>query len=114
MNTPSTEPAPQSGGAPADVRHDPQASRFSVPLGDDSAVAEYERRGDTITFTHTIVPSEHEGQGIGGRLARAAMDHARRERLQVVPQCPFIAAWVKRHPDYHDIVHPDWRDQLAG
>lgn len=108
MTKPSAEP-------PTDVRHEPDAGRFSLPLGGGSdAIAEYHRDGDTLVFTHTEVPSEHEGQGVGGRLARAALDHARAEGLRVVPQCPFIAGWVKRNPEYLEVVHPEWRDRLTG
>ena len=124
--SPSPEPSrPAAGGStassgaarsgtPADVRHEPDANRFALPLGDTEAVAEYSRRGDTIVFTHTEVPSAHEGQGIGGRLARAAMEHARAEGLRVIPQCPFIASWVNAHPDFHDVVHPEFRARLEG
>ena len=98
----------------ADVHHDPAAGRFSLPLGDGEAVAEYSRQGDSIVFTHTEVPSAHEGKGIGSQLARAAMDHARAEGLRIVPRCPFIGSWVKGHPEYHDLVHPDWKRHLEG
>ena len=45
-----------------------------------------------------------EGQGLGARLARFALDDARERGLRVVPLCPFIAAFVKRHPEYQDLV----------
>ena len=47
---------------------------------------------------------EAEGQGIGGTLARAALDFARAEKLKVVPMCQFIAAFIKRHHEYRDLV----------
>lgn len=115
MTRSSPEQSRTRSAAPAaDVRHEPDAGRFVVTLGGDEAVAEYTRQGDTIAFTHTVVPSEHEGRGIGGRLAQAALEHARAERLQVIPQCQFIAGWVAEHREYHDLVHPDWRSRLPA
>ena len=119
MTQPSPEQSRARRGAPSaesatDVRHEPDAGRFVVPLGDDEAVAEYSREGDTIAFTHTVVPSAHEGQGVGSRLASAALVHARAEGLRVIPQCHFIAGWVADHPEYHELVHPDWRSRLPA
>src|SRR5690606_17493780 len=54
--------------------------------------------------THTVVETAAEGRGVGSALARTALDAARAEGLRVVPQCPFIAAYIARHPDYADLV----------
>ena len=96
------------------VRHEPDAHRFVADLDGEEAVAEYWPDGRTVTFTHTEVPPAFEGRGVGSALARAALDHARAEGLEVVPQCPFILAWVKRHRDYHDLVQAEWRDRMSG
>lgn len=84
-------------------------NRWEARLGDgpDAPVvgyAAYRREGDRITFTHTVVEPEHEGEGVGSALARAALDGVRSAGLRVVPQCPFVAAWIRRHPDYADLV----------
>jgi predicted GNAT family acetyltransferase len=50
-----------------------------------------------------------EGQGIAGRLVKAALDDARSQRLTVVPICRFVAAYIRRHPEYRDMVFPDFR-----
>lgn len=89
------------------VTHDAQASRFEATVNGQRATAEYARKGDTIVFTHTTVPPALEGRGIGSALARAALDYARAEGLAVVPRCPFIAEYVKEHPEYHDLVQRD-------
>ena len=68
------------------------------------AVSAYRRNDDTIIFTHTEVPPHLEGKGIGNQLARAALDYARSEELKVVPRCPFISAFIRRHPEYQDLV----------
>jgi hypothetical protein len=57
-----------------------------------------------MTIPHTEVQSRFEGQGLGARLARFVLDDARERGLRVVPRCPFIAAYIKRHPEYADLV----------
>jgi len=87
------------------VHDDPERSWYEARVDDRRAgVAAYRLRDGVITFTHTVVEDAYEGQGIGGALARAALDDVRRRGLAVVPRCPFIAAWIERHPDYADLV----------
>lgn len=95
--------------ADVDVINNTEAGRFEVHIGGDVAYAEYRMTGRGILFPHTEVPSAFEGKGIGGALARTALDWARSQGQQVLPTCPFISAWIKRHPDYHDLVHPLYR-----
>jgi predicted GNAT family acetyltransferase len=78
--------------------------RFELKLGDEKAVAEYVRKGKKIYFTHTEVPPHLEGQGLGNALAKAALDYSRSEGLTVVPRCRFIAAYIRRHKEYQDLV----------
>ena len=51
-------------------------------------------------FTHTEIDAACEGRGFGTRLVRGALENARREGLHVLPLCPFVAAIVRRHPEY--------------
>ena len=87
-----------------EIRHDADRSRFVADTQFGEATLEYMRDGKRIVFTHTGVPSEIEGQGIGTALARAGLDHAQREGLTVKPMCPFVAAFVKRHPEYQPLL----------
>lgn len=81
--------------------------RFEIFVGDERAgVAMYEQIGAVRTFTHTIIDPKFEHRGLGGILARSALDDARAHSYEVVPQCPFIAAYIRRHPDYTDLL-PD-------
>ncbi|MFL6028108.1 MAG: GNAT family N-acetyltransferase [Friedmanniella sp.] len=87
------------------VHDNPERSWYEARVDDRRAgVAAYRLRDGVITFTHTVVEDAYEGQGIGGALARAALDDARRRGLAVVARCPFISAWIERHPDYADLV----------
>jgi uncharacterized protein len=90
------------------VVNNAEESQFEVRVGGQLAVAAYHLSDDTITFTHTEVPDALEGQGVAGRLARAALDHARANELRVVPMCAFIASYIKRHPEYQELVSTSW------
>ncbi len=65
-----------------------------------------------IVFTHTEVPEALEGHGIAAKLAHTALEHARAQRLTVVPLCPFVASYIRRHAEYQGLVHPDYRAQV--
>jgi predicted GNAT family acetyltransferase len=88
------------------VTDDPQHHRFVIQVdGVTVGVAEYRLAGeDRIIFTHTEVDQTYEGQGLGSTLAAAALDQARDRGLAVEPRCPFIAAYIQRHPEYADLV----------
>ena len=88
-----------------EVRNDPARSRYVVTVdGAEAGYAEYHRRGDVVVFTHTVIQPEFEGQGVGSTLARSALDDVRAQGGTVVPRCPFIHAYIERHPEYADLV----------
>jgi hypothetical protein len=62
------------------------------------------RHGDVITAIHTEVDPDAEGKGVGSELARTLFDDARAAGRQVDVECKFVASWVKRHPEYQDLV----------
>jgi predicted GNAT family acetyltransferase len=86
------------------VKKNDEQKRFEIEVGGRIAVVEYIETKTMITYTHTEVPQAMEGQGIGSKLARTALDYARENDLQVMPLCPFIAAYIRRHPEYRDLV----------
>jgi len=61
--------------------------------------------GGGILLLHTEVDDAFEGQGVGSLLVRQALDSVRGEGLRVVAQCPFVRAWIERHPEYADLTH---------
>lgn len=73
--------------------------RFELTADGAVAIAAYERDGDTIVLTHTVVPEALRGEGIGSRLIAGALAQVRDDGLKVVPQCPFVAAFLREHPD---------------
>ena len=84
---------------------DPAAGRYELFVsGTLAGLATYVLSDDTMTIPHTEVQPRFEGQGLGARLAKFALDDARRRGLRVVPRCPFIAAYIERHSEYADLV----------
>jgi predicted GNAT family acetyltransferase len=88
-----------------EVRDNRDRSRFEILVdGEVAGFADYRLREGRITFTHTEVDDEHEGEGLGSTLARHGLDAARAAGLAVYPSCPFTADWIKRHPEYVELV----------
>lgn len=67
------------------------------------AIAAYRQQGDSLVFVHTEVPPADEGKGIGAQIVRAVLDDSRKRGFKVVPACSFVAAFMRRHPEYNDI-----------
>lgn len=78
--------------------------RFEIPTEVGTATLTYVRSGDTLDLTHTKVPPEMEGRGYGSALARAALDFARAQHLRIIPTCPFVQSFLRRHKEYADLV----------
>ena len=95
------------------IENNAGANRWEAHIDEDLATAEYRRSGNTIFFIHTDVPRVLEGKGVASRLVKTALDDARLQHLAVVPFCPFVASFIRRHPDYKDLVHPDYRHLIG-
>ncbi|MEE1787551.1 GNAT family N-acetyltransferase [Streptomyces sp. SP17BM10] len=88
------------------VRDAEERNRFEAWVDDRMAgFAEYLRSDNLVVYPHTLVERDFEGQGVGGALARAALDDARARNLPVLATCPFIKAWMLRHPEYVDLAY---------
>ncbi|HLU08226.1 MAG TPA: GNAT family N-acetyltransferase [Oceanobacillus sp.] len=83
-----------------DVKHNPEAKRFEIQLGDQLAMVEYMLAGNNIIFTHTEVPPAFEGQGIANRMVKFALDYAVNAGYKIQPLCPVVKHYVDRHPEY--------------
>jgi uncharacterized protein len=100
-------PDEERGTGDPDVVDVPASSRYEIRVdGARAGVAEYHRRAGepTISFTHTEVDDAHAGQGLAGRLVRAALDDVRTRDLAVLPFCPYVRSWIGKHPEYADLV----------
>jgi uncharacterized protein len=78
--------------------------RFELAVDGHIAASYYEIAGPVITFVHTEVPPEFGGKGIGSKLIAGALDQVRSEGLKVIAQCPFVKAFIDKHPDYADLL----------
>ncbi len=91
------------------IENNENAHRWEARVGESVAFSTYRLNGETIHFLKTRVPPELEGQGVAGRLVKAALDDARAKHLTVVPICRFVTTYIRRHPEYRDLVYPDFR-----
>lgn len=87
-----------------EIRDDAAEERFEMEVEGKLAYLTYRREDGALYLLHTDVPRELEGNGLGSRLVRHALDAARAEGVDVVPLCPFVGAYVRRHPEYGDLV----------
>jgi predicted GNAT family acetyltransferase len=89
------------------VEDNPMVTRYEARInGALAGISEYELTPDTIIFLHTVVAQKYEGQGVGGAIARYALDDARARGLNVRALCPFIRSWLGRHHEYSDLIQP--------
>lgn len=95
---------PNGTGAPV-VADNAAKSRYELHVGDQLAgFVNYRLRGDVINLIHTEVDPKFQGAGFAGHLAKATLDDARARHLMVLATCPYIRSWIRRHPDYADLV----------
>ena len=92
------------------VSDNAQAQRFELHQdGQVAGYAEYRPAGPDLMFTHTEVMEGHEGQGLGSILVEQALKEVRARGQHVVPMCPFVATFIREHPEYVDLVQPGQR-----
>ena len=93
---------------------EPGESRYGARVGDRLAgYVSYRRSRESIAFLHTEVEPEFEGEGIGGALVSAVLDDVRERGLELLPFCPFVNSYLRRHPEYVDLV-PESRRREFG
>jgi len=86
------------------VRDAKDRHRFELEADGHVAFSTYERSGGTITILHTERPKELGGRGIGTALAHGMLELIRAEGLKVKPLCPFVKAYMGKHPEYSDLM----------
>jgi predicted GNAT family acetyltransferase len=86
------------------IRNNETESRFESEVDGKLSFIEYKLAPHRIIFVHTEVPEELAGRGIAQEMAKTALDHARQNKLHVVALCSYVAAYIKRHPEYQDLV----------
>jgi uncharacterized protein len=86
------------------VRDNTALSRFELDADGVTAVANYRVAGNVMTITHTEVPPHARNRGIASRLIEGVLVEARARGLKIVPLCPFVSAYVDKHPEYRDLL----------
>ena len=96
---------------PADelrVVDDPDELRYELRLGGTRVgFLAYRREPGVVVLVHTDVDPAYEGQGLASRLVAGALADVRGRGLRIVPLCPFVAGYLRRHPEQADLVVPD-------
>ena len=87
-----------------EVLHNPENKRFEITIDGHLNKVEYLLAADRIIFTHTEVHPSLEGQGIAALLAKAGLEYAQAHQLKVMPLCPYVASYIKRHPQYQALL----------
>ena len=88
----------------SEIRNNESLHRYELDADGQSAVAYYKLAPGVITLTHTETPVALHGRGIASRLVRGALEDARARGLKVVPKCPFVSAYMARHPEFGDLL----------
>lgn len=88
-----------------EVKNNRSKNQFEANLNGKTALIKYRKEADgTLDLFHTEVPDEFEGRGAGSQLVKAALEQIKADDLKINPSCPFIAAYIKRHPEYRNLV----------
>jgi predicted GNAT family acetyltransferase len=98
------------------IDDNPEDQRYEAFVdGQLAGFIQYQLRHGSITMYHTEVEPSFEGQGIGTELAKVALADIKDRGLELAPLCPFIADYIRRHPDeYLEIVAPSMRGKLLS
>ena len=86
------------------VTNNKEKKRFEASVNDQIAYLEYIPAGKNMVLSHTEVPERLEGQGIGGRLVGQVLETVNSGDQKIIIVCPFVAAYIKKHPEYLDLI----------
>ena len=96
-----------------EIRDNAEAKRYELEVEGQTAVVIYNPVAGGLLITETIVPIPLEGRGIASRMARHVLADLKERGLLILPTCPFFAGYLKKHPEYADLVHPGYRAALG-
>ena len=96
------------------VMHNAEAHRFETTVDGLRSLLSYRRFPDRLLLQHTEVPSPLERQGLATKLTRTAVDFARANQLRVVPLCPYVLHFLRRHPEYQDLLSVNDQELLQS
>lgn len=86
-----------------DIQHDPQEHKYFAVLDGHEGHVVYSEEGDGARdFHHTFVPPELRGQGVAEKIVRHALDDTRKQGLRYTASCPYVVAFLEKHPEYRE------------
>ena len=95
------------------VNDDPEHGRYLITVdGTEAGGAYYQIDRGRVRFTHTEIADEFGGRGLASKLAKAALDDVRATGRTAIPQCPFIAGYIRKHQEYLDVVDERHRQSV--
>jgi predicted GNAT family acetyltransferase len=86
------------------LRDNSTLNRYELDADGHTALLYYRIEPGVITLMHTEVPPELGGRGIGSTLVRNVLDAIRARGLKVIAKCPFVGAFIGKHPEYNDLL----------
>ncbi len=89
-----------------EVTHNPAENRFETWVDGQLSKLDYNIHDSTIVMMHVGVYPDHRGSGIAGKLTHVALEYAKEKKLRVIPMCSYVAAYIRKHPQYSDLMKP--------
>ena len=86
------------------LRQNTARNRYEFDIEGGEALAFYRLANGLMTFTHTEVPAQLRGRGLGSQMMRAVLEDVRAQGLKVIPRCPFVGDYIDRHPEFADLL----------
>ena len=87
-----------------EVKDNPASHRFEAVVEGKTAFIDYKLKDDEMKVLHTEVPKELEGRGIAGTMTRQVLEYIDTHHLQLIPLCPYMKSYLKKHPEYEHLV----------
>lgn len=88
------------------IKDNKEEERFELIVDGIPSIVEYKQKGKDIYLTHTEVPESQEGRGIAAALVEKVLTEIENSGQQMIPLCPYVQSFLKRHPDWQRIVKP--------
>jgi len=95
-----------------EIRNNEQQMQFEYSKDGETARLEYRFYKKSIALMHTVVPAVMKGKGIASKLAENAFAYAKEKKKKVMIYCPFVASYVKKHPELRELIDRDYHQNL--